>query len=107
MSEQGKPPFRKGDVLCLEGPNVADGIHIHRAGDPEWKDCGNGVLPVHGWCNGWRQWGRDFKGNTLRHATRKDCLKKIRLESDRVAKAASILGALYGMLDQLEVPIDG
>jgi len=87
-----KPPFEEGDLLCLDGPGVWRGRHVHVAGAPN-------RLGVR-WANGYRPWGCDG-GVELRHATIEDIEHCMRIELDDLERTAAQIARLRNFRQQL------
>jgi hypothetical protein len=92
------PPFKAGDILCLEGPGVSRGCAIHVAGEP--------VLIEGQWCNGNRPWGVKYM-LTLRHATPDDASRVLSLvekDLDRLKSERSRIREMLCQLQKQEAP---
>jgi hypothetical protein len=85
-------PFNEGDLLCLEGPNVYGGKHVHRAGLP--------VKRGSRWCNGYTKFGHNGS-SMLRTADLKDVDHELRLELASIVRIASRIGRLQEFRKQL------
>jgi hypothetical protein len=86
------PPFSLGDILALTGPGV--GLHLHRAGKPTQS---GGI-----WNNGHRPWGKDHKGITLRHATKLDVMRLMRIALEDFQRLASRIEQLREFEKQIQ-----
>ena len=88
------PPFAKGDLLCMSGPGVANGRHVHEAGEP--------VLRGSRWHNGWRQYGAD--GDViLLFATREDIEHEMRIELDMLERVSGRIARLRRLQTMINV----